>query len=140
MIIADLWSSQIESISSSKSNIAYIYLACLRFLEMKSSLLCFATNCIVNVCSLKTSVVGLPGLLKLEFVPAISVLFLERSKLGNIVTISYHLKSQLSHLSFSTIYLQSSHGRYVYLSLENHCAVMFYTKNQDDLVLFLCAD
>ena len=76
MIIANLWSNQIESISSSKSNIAYIYLVCVCFLKMKLNLLSFSINYIykyVNECSLKISVVGLARLLKLGFVTATSV-------------------------------------------------------------------
>ena len=76
MIMANLWSNQIESISSLKSNIAYIYLVCVYFLKTKLNLLCFSINYIykyVNECSLQISVVGPARLLKLGFVTAISV-------------------------------------------------------------------
>ena len=74
--MANLWSNQIEPISSLKSNIAYIYLVCVCFLKTKLTLLCFSINCIykyVNECSLEISVVGLARLLILGFVTAISV-------------------------------------------------------------------
>ena len=129
MIIVNSLRCQGKSISSSKSNIA---LVCVRFLKVNLTLLC------LSKCSVKANIVGLVRVLKFGFMTAISVSFVDRSKLGNIVNKSCYLKKQVSLLSFSAIYLQSYHGRYAYLqfSLENRCAVMFYTRNQDDPVVF----